>query len=84
MNIWYVVISVAAAILELVLTFTLFFSDLSDYFEALDYDAKSDLETALDGEYMDAKRAGLKLWFFHAGGVLTGISVYFILLKHFG
>ncbi len=84
MNLWYVVISVAAAILELVLTFTLFFSDPSDYFDALSYDAKSDLQTALDGEYMDAKWAGLKLMFFHTGGVLTGISVYFILLKHFG
>lgn len=84
MNLWYAVISVAAAILEQVLTFTLFFSNLSDYFEALSYDGKSDLQTALDGEYMDAKQARLKLWFFHAGGILTGISVYFILLKHFG
>lgn len=83
MHAGYLLVALLAGIGELILTFKLFFDDLADYGEAWQYYFTPDFWSMLKGEYADDVWSELKLGIYHAGGILTGVGVYFGLDKLF-
>ena len=79
----YLTVALLAGIGELILTFKLFFDDFADYEEAWQYYFTPDFWSMLKGEYTDDFWAEVKLGIFHAGGILTGVGVYFGLAELF-
>lgn len=78
---WIAVVAVLVAILEQVLTFSLFFKGWHDYLDSLLAQSTPDIYSALSGNFPDHQWGKMKISIYHGLGVALGVLVFFMLHK---